>query len=356
MGAFYSLLWILLQFIISLVYMSPWLVAKFRGHPNALVIFWINLLLGWTLLGWVAAFILALWQFPPERKQTDWRFVIVWLSLISLSSLIQGGYLLLGNPLPTIENPFQAQPEQPNVTLKLVPPVGSWDDHREKRLIAVYPDGTEYTLETVAHYGHLDIEGSYNFDGNGTIEHLIYVNSAGGNAIHCCWKIIEITSQGEALFTDEFGYAIAGQLNIVDPDTKPIEIRHSNSDESYSYFYKQGIIEKRNNGRTLDIPALIEAQYAEGFRDQKVMKFDIDDHGTQETITCTMARSAIGCKITWGKYEQEIPIADNLLVRRFGVLASKTKGYHDLVMNADIVYVWNGNAYVRKQLKSQKPF
>ena len=39
------------------VYLLPSAVAYGRGHHQRWPIFWINLLLGWTFLGWLVAFI-----------------------------------------------------------------------------------------------------------------------------------------------------------------------------------------------------------------------------------------------------------------------------------------------------------
>ena len=40
-----------------LIYFSPTIVALSRGHFSALTIFLLNLFLGWTLIGWLVAFI-----------------------------------------------------------------------------------------------------------------------------------------------------------------------------------------------------------------------------------------------------------------------------------------------------------
>lgn len=45
--------------VVTLGYFLPWMVATLRGKSNAWPIFWLNLLLGWTIIGWIAAFILA---------------------------------------------------------------------------------------------------------------------------------------------------------------------------------------------------------------------------------------------------------------------------------------------------------
>jgi hypothetical protein len=39
------------------IYFMPWLIAIERGHHNATAIFMLDLLLGWTLLGWVIAMV-----------------------------------------------------------------------------------------------------------------------------------------------------------------------------------------------------------------------------------------------------------------------------------------------------------
>jgi hypothetical protein len=45
--------------IVTLGYMLPWAVAATRGKSNAGAIGWINLLLGWTLIGWIIALVMA---------------------------------------------------------------------------------------------------------------------------------------------------------------------------------------------------------------------------------------------------------------------------------------------------------
>lgn len=54
--------WILLLLFISValfVYFLPTVVANSRSHPNLFSIFVLNLLLGWSFIGWVAAMVWA---------------------------------------------------------------------------------------------------------------------------------------------------------------------------------------------------------------------------------------------------------------------------------------------------------
>jgi hypothetical protein len=46
-----------------LLYFLPAIVAIVRGHPNSLAIFILNLLLGWTFIGWVIALV---WSFTSN--------------------------------------------------------------------------------------------------------------------------------------------------------------------------------------------------------------------------------------------------------------------------------------------------
>lgn len=50
------------------IYLAPALVANQRKHNNANAIFMLNLLLGWTFLGWVAA---AIWCFTDNTKKVE---------------------------------------------------------------------------------------------------------------------------------------------------------------------------------------------------------------------------------------------------------------------------------------------
>ena len=66
-----EVVWVLLVIAACFaVYMIPTWIAMFRGHRNHLAIFALNLLLGWSVLGWVAALVWALMadQRPVRRR------------------------------------------------------------------------------------------------------------------------------------------------------------------------------------------------------------------------------------------------------------------------------------------------
>lgn len=45
--------------VLTLGYMLPWAVAATRGKSNAGAIGWVNLLAGWTGIGWIIALVMA---------------------------------------------------------------------------------------------------------------------------------------------------------------------------------------------------------------------------------------------------------------------------------------------------------
>lgn len=49
-------------------YFLPTFIVAWRNHQNSVAIAVLNLLLGWTLLGWVAALVWSLTGIPADSK------------------------------------------------------------------------------------------------------------------------------------------------------------------------------------------------------------------------------------------------------------------------------------------------
>lgn len=49
--------WIVVFF--GSLYMLPWAIAATRGKANRWGVFWLNLLLGWTVVGWIVSLVMA---------------------------------------------------------------------------------------------------------------------------------------------------------------------------------------------------------------------------------------------------------------------------------------------------------
>lgn len=60
-------------------YLAPWAIAAVRGRSNVWAVFWVNLLTGWTVLGWCIALYMSLTSHrrlrtaPQERRATTAR-------------------------------------------------------------------------------------------------------------------------------------------------------------------------------------------------------------------------------------------------------------------------------------------
>lgn len=50
--------------IMTAGYMLPWMIACLRDVPHTAV-FWVNLLLGWTVIGWIVALVMSLSRHRP---------------------------------------------------------------------------------------------------------------------------------------------------------------------------------------------------------------------------------------------------------------------------------------------------
>ena len=62
-----------LVLVTVVVYFTPALIAAGRLHHNTLAIFATNLLAGWTIIGWIVAFIWACTATPPSVSAQSYR-------------------------------------------------------------------------------------------------------------------------------------------------------------------------------------------------------------------------------------------------------------------------------------------
>jgi hypothetical protein len=51
--------------VLTLGYTLPWMIAQLRGKSNTLVVASINVLTGWTFVGWVVALVMSLTPHRP---------------------------------------------------------------------------------------------------------------------------------------------------------------------------------------------------------------------------------------------------------------------------------------------------
>jgi T4 superinfection immunity protein len=53
--------WMFIWAMVTAAYFTPAIIAYFRSHSQLLAIVLLNILLGWTGIGWLAAFVWAIW-------------------------------------------------------------------------------------------------------------------------------------------------------------------------------------------------------------------------------------------------------------------------------------------------------
>jgi hypothetical protein len=62
----------LITFLATAIYFLPAIIAKQRKATHEINIFWVNLLLGWTVLGWFAVLIWTVAETDPKAIPERW--------------------------------------------------------------------------------------------------------------------------------------------------------------------------------------------------------------------------------------------------------------------------------------------
>jgi len=57
--------------ILISLYLLPSFVALLRHHTNMSGVVIVNVLTGWTVIGWIAALVMACWSQPPAVAPAD---------------------------------------------------------------------------------------------------------------------------------------------------------------------------------------------------------------------------------------------------------------------------------------------
>jgi len=55
-------MWVIVIMILILIYFIPSVVADYKKNLNSTAIFIVNLFFGWTIVGWVIALTMAVWN------------------------------------------------------------------------------------------------------------------------------------------------------------------------------------------------------------------------------------------------------------------------------------------------------
>ena len=206
----------------------------------------------------------------------------------------------------------------------------------------------------------MEIIDTLDFDGNGYTDALIMdILACGGNdspnAFFFCSYVRESDS---FLLSEEFGQSWEYPVIENWKGTPSVQVI-SNSQGMSTDMAKRTerfVLEK---GKAIRVeyeeakrmPAIIELRSAD-FNEKdkekgKKIRFDLDGDGKKDEISGTYWER-------WGSMGWSVTLANGKIVagddarKRVGVLPSKTRGVHDLVLDLDEVLVWNGEKFVEK--------
>lgn len=73
-GAVVAIAWV--SAVLTFAYMLPWAIAVTRGRSNMAAIGVLNLLLGWSVIGWIAALVMACQAHAPVLGMTPINVVL----------------------------------------------------------------------------------------------------------------------------------------------------------------------------------------------------------------------------------------------------------------------------------------
>lgn len=208
----------------------------------------------------------------------------------------------------------------------------------------------EYNLYSYKRGDYLTVDEIKDYDNNGFPDALVHKNLGGT----CCpdnYYFLALNyGNGYVKLTDEFhtGYynnteELDGQFYIIADNDYEGSVRSK-------YIVEDGKVieaEKFSVGQISSIIELDVSDFDDAYQSKQFF-YDIDNDGTQDTVTAwTNYQFNLNMSVfltstnSVTKFKNCCPWYKN----RIGVLKSDTKGYHDLVVNNDILLKWNGLQY-----------
>jgi Superinfection immunity protein len=134
-------------------YLVPSFIASMRGHRNAGAIFILNLLAGWTFVGWIVAMV---WAFTADVTPTK-RWKIFWAaaSLVCVTAIpvFIAGYVAYSDRLKESRQPIEQQSAAPTPYASNQQEIPSPTPIPAAETPAV-PEGTPYVQQLVLRNGH----------------------------------------------------------------------------------------------------------------------------------------------------------------------------------------------------------
>lgn len=206
----------------------------------------------------------------------------------------------------------------------------------------------------------MEIIDSLDFDQNGYNDALIMdILACGGNGYPNAFFFCSYSKEADSFrISKEFGQSWEDPI-IEDWNGKPSVKVISNlqgmttdmAERTERFVLQDGQAIRVEYEEAKLIPAMIELKSADFTQKEqehgKRIKFDLNGDGLKDEISGNYWER-------WGSMGWSVKLANGKIVagddsrKRVGVLSSKTKGVHDIVLDLDDVMVWNGEKYVDK--------
>lgn len=390
----------ILSYFAPYLYMLPWIIAKKRQSDNTLFIFWFNLILGFTLIGWLVAMGLALWKTEKVESTNVWHknFHYYCLANAIIFATITLVYFQIVNNTSTSENTSNQEVTVANGIVEMIdsalsttaPQEETAVQQKEKvtpvKLERVYSkfipntnfeiiierettntsdvawnDGTPYLKvktkngesETIVKGSETDImdveSDDIDLDNDGITEVVFYTGTS-GNACTPSYAVVSFKNNEVHLSND-----IGGCSQLTFNKTTKLFTEIDTVDETTTvYQFKNGKLVPVKVIPVKALPTLLSFSIDDpnfDFNDFE-RKVNINNNTIPDKLSCMVGRNFLDCEIHFDNKVVENSELNKLAGRRIGILSTVTNGYHDIVVNKADVYQWNGkDRYIGKNKK-----
>ncbi|PYE56514.1 hypothetical protein [Deinococcus yavapaiensis] len=182
------------------------------------------------------------------------------------------------------------------------------------------------------------------FDADGTLDALVLF-SGGGNCCPSSYRFVTYRPGKAPLFSNAFDSWRDPKIETYQGRLVAV-YRDEDAARWKSWAYRGGKAVLVRAAVIPELKALLNIR-REAFDERRnVFAFDLNEDGSNERIECGIwdRWDTLQCGVTDAKGRELL--SPSVGCDRYGVLATKTRGYHDLVCGLDWRIRWNGKEYV----------
>lgn len=216
------------------------------------------------------------------------------------------------------------------------------------------PDNDSYDFMYIECFSIVEQE---DFDGNGIIDALIEENACGGNIGINVYFIVSYSENGYFSISNRVAgnsYSIEdwkGKISILVFDANVGYGNVEMGDKKERYVLKDGkleLVETLKKQLVVSVKELKSSDFHHEEEKPLRLAYDLDGNGITDYFEChywfRWGSMSIYHFVLNGKEVDDAFFSTG--IKRIGVLSTITNGYHDLVLDEDIIIKWNGKKYV----------